>query len=193
MYDSYKIARNKSWEVLIDAGVDRLPVDLKKVCKSLHAVVILYSNMGEKTLSNFAATGDGFTLALNKKQKLIAINDFQSLPRMRFTLAHELGHIALNHPLTPVVYRNSELDDNQKVEEVQANIFARDILMPACALAKLDIHTAEDIAKLCDVSLTSAQIRAERMKTLYQRNMFGAHPLERQVISQFKKFISSKK
>ncbi len=191
MYKQYKAARNKSWEILIEAGIDRLPIDLKKLCKTLYATVIPYSQMGEKTLSDFAATGDGFTLALNRKQRLIAVNDAKSLPRMRFTLAHELGHIALNHTLKPVVHRNSESDDGLSITELQANVFARDILMPAGVLAKLNIHTAEDIASLCDVSLTSAQIRAKRLEVLYQRNMFGAHPLERQVIAQFGEFIKN--
>ena len=135
MYEQYKAARNRAWKILIEAGIDRLPIDLKKVCKTLYATVIPYSQMGEKT----------FTLALNRKQRLIAVNDAKSLPRMRFTLAHELGHIALNHPLKPVVYRNSEIDDTKKTEEIQASIFARDLLMPACVLAKLNIYIQQRI------------------------------------------------
>ncbi len=193
MYEQYKAARNRAWKILIEAGIDRLPIDLKKLCKTLYATVIPYSQMGEKTLSDFAATGDGFTLALNRKQRLIVVNDAKSIPRMRFTLAHELGHIALNHTLKPVVYRNSEIDNNQKPEEIQASIFARDLLMPACVLAALHVTTVDEIMQICNVSFTSAQIRLNRLLELYKRNMFGVHPLERQVIAQFDQFIKNNK
>ena len=60
-------------------------------------------------------------------------------------------------------------------------------------VAGLDLHTPEEIAKVCDISITSATKRARRMKELYHRNMFLIHPLERQVYNQFKKFIEFKK
>ena len=113
--------------------------------------------------------------------------------RMRFTLAHELGHVALNHKLDPIARRNTEFDEGLTPDEMQANVFARDILMPACVLAKLKVNTADEISQLCNVSSTSASIRMERMKILYQRNKFGLHPLERQVLENFESFISEKK
>ena len=64
--------------------------------------------------------------------------------------------------------------------------------MPACVLAKLKVNTADEISQLCNVSSTSASIRMERMKILYQRNKFGLHPLERQVLENFELFISEK-
>ena len=108
-------------------------------------------------------------------------------------MAHEIGHIVLDHPITPIIYRNSEIDEGQKPKEVQANVFARDLLMPAGVLAKLHVTTVDEIMQICNVSRISAQIRLERLTKLYKRNKFGAHPLERQVISQFSDFISSKK
>ena len=79
------------------------------------------------------------------------------------------------------------------VQEYQAERFAIDILAPACILWGLNLHTAEEIAKVCGISMSSAQRRAERMEILYQRNMFLSHPLERQVFQQFQKFISENK
>ena len=108
-------------------------------------------------------------------------------------MAHEIGHIVLDHPINPIIYRNSEVDENQSPTEIQANIFARDLLMPAGVLAALHVTTVDEIIQICNVSYTSAQIRLERLTELYKRNKFGAHPLERQVISRFSDFIKNNK
>lgn len=106
--------------------------------------------------------------------------------RQRFSIMHELGHCLLGH-----------LDDGyhammSKDKEDAAERFAADMLMPACVLWGLNIHTADDIATLCDVSAQAAQIRAKRMKVLYKRNMFLSHPLEQVVFEQFREFIDRK-
>lgn len=77
--------------------------------------------------------------------------------------------------------------------EYQAERFAIDILAPACVLWGLNLHTAEDIAKVCNISMQSAHIRAERMEILYKRNKFLTSPLEKQVFEQFSDFIKQYK
>ena len=104
-------------------------------------------------------------------------------------MAHELGHGILNHEISQVHYRNSEIDSQTDTQEIEANVFARDILMPATVLAALDIHTAAEIMSLCHVSRQSAAIRAQRMQELYRRNKFNLHPAERKVREQFDDFI----
>ena len=54
-----------------------------------------------------------------------------------------------------------------------------------------NVHSAEDIAKMCDISQASAKIRAERMELLYRRNMFLTSLLERQVFDNFSEFIKN--
>ena len=193
MYESYKKARDLSWEVLLDAGITSLPVDLNKVLKAVDVKAILYCDAFFDTDSPKLRGSDGFVTKIGGKKAIYLNEQKGTTQRRRFTLAHELGHIVLNHSINPVIYRNSEVDDGQKPEEVQANIFARDLLMPAGVLAKLHLTTVDEIMRICNVSHISAQIRLERLTELYKRNKFGAHPLERQVISQFKDFISSKK
>ena len=106
-------------------------------------------------------------------------------------MAHELGHGILNHDISTIHYRNSEIDSQTDMQELEANVFARDILMPATVLAALDIHTPEEIMELCHVSRQSAEIRAERLQEIYRRNKFNLHPLERKVRSQFDNFIKN--
>ena len=73
--------------------------------------------------------------------------------------------------------------------EMQANVFARDLLMPAIVLHNLNIKSSEDIARICNVSMLSAEIRYKRLTELNERNVFNRHPLERQVYRQFNEYI----
>lgn len=193
MYESYKKARNLSWEILLKADITSLPVDLNKVLKAIDVKAILYCDAFFDADSPKLRGSDGFVTKIGGKKAIYLNEQKGTTQRRRFTLAHELGHIVLDHPINPIIYRNSEIDDGQKPEEVQANIFARDLLMPAGVLAALHVTTVDEIIRICNVSRISAQIRLERLTELYKRNKFGAHPLERQVISQFKDFICSKK
>ena len=78
-------------------------------------------------------------------------------------------------------------------QEYEAERFAMNLFAPACVLWGLDIHKAEDIAKICNISKQSAKKRADRMRTLYKRNKFLSSDLEKQVYQQFKKFIEENK
>lgn len=75
--------------------------------------------------------------------------------------------------------------DSDPIEEMEANVFARDILMPAVALHYKECLNYIDIMGLCNVSKTSAKIREERMKILEERNKFCLSPLEKQVYNNF--------
>lgn len=193
MYEKYKKARDLSWEILLKADITSLPVDLNKVLKAIDVKAILYCDAFFDADSPKLRGSDGFVTKIGGKKAIYLNEQKGTTQRRRFTLAHELGHIVLDHPINPIIYRNSEVDKNQSPTEIQANIFARDLLMPAGVLAALHMTTVDEIMQICNVSRISAQIRLERLTELYKRNKFGAHPLERQVISQFKDFISSKK
>lgn len=94
-----------------------------------------------------------------------------------------LGHLLINTP----EYKSFAFRDSY---ENQANIFARDLLAPACVLHELSALEPEQIASICNISMESATYRVERMKTLEERNAFYLHPLERKVKAQFEDFIN---
>lgn len=68
-------------------------------------------------------------------------------------------------------------------------MFAARLLAPACVLHELQALSAEQIAKVCNISISAAEVRAERMQVLEARNKYYLHPLERQVRQQFEQFI----
>lgn len=175
-YEIYKNARDASWGFLIQHKIDNLPVDLKRITADMD-IIVRKDNTG--TLD-----ADERGKAVNADGKLRIIVRDMSVPQKRYTIMHEIGHIVLGH---------TEFDDRSDVDEYAAERFAIGVLAPACVLWGLDIHRAEDIAELCNISITSARIREKRMQELYARNKFLTSPLERQVLEQFSDFINSKR
>lgn len=169
-YNDYKIARDGAWQTLIETKVNILPINLKEIFR--------YYNIGLKSFIN--DTDEAFI-----KNNIVYFNKNYNIKRIRFTLAHELGHILLKHENL-----NHTIHTYNNIEEYQANIFARCLLMPAIVLKELNCISPQDISNICQVSLQAAEYRSKRMQKLLLRNKFNLSPLERQVYNNFKNFIS---
>ena len=177
-YRKYQGARNLSWEILIKEKITKLPIDIVELCKKLN-IEVKYNSL---------ESGDSGSCTVVDGTPYIFVSQNCSEQRKRFTIAHELGHILLSHVGK---YRlvNREPSPNDNIIEQEANVFASRLLAPACVLWGCKVKTAEEIAKLCDISNQAATFRMERMKILYKRDMFLKSPLERRVYKRFKKFI----
>ena len=115
---------------------------------------------------------------INKQGKWIIVYDDSETPdRIRFTIAHELGHILLGHELEAGFGHFRRIAEGKPITETQADEFAARLLAPACVLWALGVSSTEDIAALCGISHKAAAIRSKRMKVLNERNMFLSHPL----------------
>ncbi len=182
-YGMYKNARNAAWQCLIDYKVRSLPVNVSKIAAKSGIKIIKDSSVN-------LLKDDQSGMSVEQKGKFYIIyKDSESPERCRFTVAHELGHIFLGHLLTAVpacAYRTFAVRNDL---ESSANVFARDLLAPACVLHELGATKAEDIAKLCDISLEASQIRATRLRLLEDRDAWYLNPLERKVRKQFKLFV----
>lgn len=171
-YEIYKTARNTSWKFLIQQNVTSLPVNLKKIVSEMGIII--------KKDSGLLDSNENGRIINNNGQLVIIVRDI-STAQNRYTIMHEIGHIVFGHA-------DGITND---VDEYTVERFAIYVLATACVLWGLDLHSAEDIANVCNISITSAQRRAERMRILYDRNMFLSHPLERQVFEQFRDFINN--
>ena len=181
-YGKYKDARNASWQCILDFNINKLPVMVTDIIKKSESIR-LFKESDVHMLEN---SESGKTILHNGFFEIV-YRDTEPSYRCRFTISHELGHIFLGHLLinTPV-YRTFAVRDDL---ESSANVFARDLLAPACVLHELHATTAEEIAKICNISMQAAKNRAERMQVLEARNTYYLHPLERQVRQQFEQFI----
>lgn len=192
-YKNYQNARDAAWRILLDCRIDRLPVDLNVICKKLGVRTVSYKAantlIAERGLSDIVARSDGLTFYAGD-MPVILYNESCIAGRIRFTVAHELGHIILGH-VAPgsVTTVNREPDPEDDPQETTANQFAARLLAPACVLWGLDLHTPEEIAQACHISDKAARFRADRMQVLYARNKFLLSPLERCLYQQFLPFI----
>lgn len=181
-YGIYQNARDAAWRCLLECGIHALPIKPVQIAKhyGIHCKKIPRSKLG----------GHSGEIRKVWGQTYILFDADEIVTRQRFTVMHELGHYLLGHlGEQPLSRSESECRPD---EEQAADKFSIDMLAPACVLWGMQLHTPEDIARVCGISMQAAQYRAERMALLYQRNMFLRHPLERQVYEQFRDFIKGK-
>lgn len=192
-YSDYKNARDAAWEFLIQSRIKKLPVDMGKICAAHGFELYSYTTgIGViKALGYESQCGksDGFSVLKNGTYYIFYSE--KCVPgRQRFSIAHEIGHIVLGHlrdGRCTILNREPSPPDNPV--ETQANQFAARLLAPACVLNALNATAPEEISVLCGISKQAAQFRAARMHTLQKRQKFLSHPLERQVMKQFRCWV----
>jgi Zn-dependent peptidase ImmA (M78 family) len=121
-----------------------IPIDLNRVAK-IAGATITHDKL-DAGLSGFAYQKNG--------TRLIAVNSDEGETRKRFTTAHELGHLFL-HKNRSVSYdqglmmlRVSHSSKGTDINEIEANRFAAELLMP-------EEEVRKDIAKLGSIDLMS--------------------------------------
>jgi Zn-dependent peptidase ImmA (M78 family) len=106
--------------------------------------------------------------ALDKTQKMIYLAKGESQKRQFFTVAHEIGHFALNHKKKfDVFYRQqiTEFNGESSEEEREANYFAASILMPKELVLKFwqDRPDVELVSSFFGVSRSAAFWRLKNL------------------------------
>ena len=181
MYYNYKNGRDASWQALIKADICEMPVDLKKVADAYDIQIISF----KEALKNKYVGKDklDFNLTVKEigKKRVVLVNaDMDDKGALRYIMAKGLGYCIMAKNINTIT----------KKDDYEANIFARDLLMPACVLYSMEIESSAEIACVCNVNIEAAEKRAERMAELIKRKRFNAHPLERQVAEQFDLFVN---
>ena len=118
-------------KVLRDLGIKHGPVKLKPLTQKL-GIDLAFESLDEE-LSGVLIKED--------RKVFIAVNSKHSTTRQRFTIAHEIGHFMLAHPgemfvdktlrqRAVVVRRDGRSSEGTDKDEVEANRFAAELLMP---------------------------------------------------------------
>ncbi|RNM02354.1 ImmA/IrrE family metallo-endopeptidase [Dickeya undicola] len=101
----------------------------------------------------------GYAEITDSGRRVIAYNTLDPHSRIRFTLAHELGHHVLDHTKQGRKlreYSNQDWNDGNYIEERDANRFAAELLMPEDAIKTLinkeKIYSIPHLASRFDVS-----------------------------------------
>lgn len=187
LYGAYQSARDAAWQCLIDYKITALPVPLKPITEQAGIKVIADSSV------HLLSPGERGRAEMIGHDWLIIVNDEDSPAARRYTIAHELGHIFLGHDVRKgyTGHVRSYRFVVKPQTESEADVFAARLLCPAVILWAMDLHTAAEIAAACNVTMSCAHIRAERMAELYRRGKFLTSPLERQVYENFQGFIET--
>ena len=181
-YGKYKKIRNATWQTLIDNRITELPINIARIIQNNNIQLIKNSQI------NILHQEDGICI-YDGKWSIVYNDSIKSVGRKRFTIAHELAHILLGHPLA-FDKANNVLD---KEYEKDADSFAIRLLSPACVLWGLDLRIPDQIASTCQISRQAAIHRSKRMEELYRRNKFLLHPLEKKLYAQFQDYINEKR
>jgi len=151
---------------------ERLPISATEIAKAHDAEVQLQP--APEDLSGFLYRDP------KTKHSVIGVNSNHSETRRNFTIAHELGHLLL-HDLEEVhvdrgfkVWLRSETSSQGvNTEEMEANLFAAELLMPARLLSRdvatlghLDLDEDKLVAKLAASYKVSQQAMTFRLAYL---------------------------
>ena len=151
-------ARRMARKVLEDFGISEPPVNL--------ASVLDRKGYGYVEVHTFLDNVDALFLRNEDDGKVYAaVNANHHVHRQRFSLAHEFGHILLNHDLN--YYRPYITIDNPPTEkthtsaesafETEANSFAGELLVPL-EMLKREFKKTNDLKVLSRVFWVSQQV-----------------------------------
>jgi Zn-dependent peptidase ImmA (M78 family) len=168
---------NKAKQLLQQFGGVTAPIDVEGICKELGIRFI------EKELDDNVS---GFLLLKGTQPSIVINTNHETEGRRRFTIAHELGHFVLHKSQTVhilsddlvsvIKYRNETSTLGVDVEEIEANRFAAELLMPEELiinyineknLTMISEAVIEKMAGDFKVSIAALSIRLSKLQLLY--------------------------
>lgn len=138
-------AENAARNVLRSCAAEALPTNVEHICKCL-SIRLIKEDLDDEL------SGMSF---VKRDLKYIIVNQNHHTNRKRFTIAHEIAHHVLHHDYltrnvhvdTLVLNRDSSSSDGVDRQEIEANAFAAELLMPMASMRSfLSIEIADDIA-----------------------------------------------
>ncbi len=171
--------KNLVYSAFLHGGSSSLPVKIGNIIRSYSNIkLITYSsqikkyNITYQELIISAETKDSYVVYNNFCDKYcIYYNDIDrnivTSNRVRWNLAHELGHVLLKHHrlcnkeklLRSDIFLNNIDKESYNVAEDEANYFAQLILVPHAALAGFKINSSQNIRYMCKISDPAARRR----------------------------------
>ena len=171
-----------------------LPVPIKKIIREgfPNVRLIRFSKqmqrreMTYEEMKQFCGTDDACTdYYADSDTYVIYYNDVDNLKmssnRYRWNIAHELGHIALNHHRKydqTRIFRTGLKNELYSIIEDEANMFAAYILVPHIVISCVADKHHIGISKLCKVSGAAAVRRFDAIQAWSRRNRAEAYDLE---------------
>ena len=164
-------------KLLEAVGVTEPPVPVVAIAESLGATVRYAPYEGE--LAGMLIRDDA------ERGIVIGVNSLHHSNRQRFTIAHECGHLRLHEGQRSYIDRSFRINRRDEVssqatdaEEIEANRFAAELLMPYDLIKadlmkhRPDIEDEDELRKLADRYGVSLQALTLRIRTVVKHALF---------------------
>lgn len=163
----YDKAREKARMVHDIFEIKRLPVDIQEILAKYEVILIPFSEASSSHVAELrqkkcdacvTRVGDSY-------RYFITYDDAPKYShRVRFTLAHELGHIILNHLKESETKYRSHLETDPL--EAEANTFAAELLRPPILLELLGLDSLEAIQKICSLGHKASSVALRQINSV---------------------------
>lgn len=165
----FYFATRRAYEFLIELGITSLPVDPFDIIKKhmdncyISSWLDLRNETGDEDpwdIKKHKADAKVRIIRGTKDYHIVYDNTLYGHERIRWTIAHEIGHIVLGHF---VKYRKTALNRGGLTEteygvlETEAHWFAEALLAPNCLITFFGVRTWEEIRFLCRISKEASE------------------------------------
>ena len=166
-YFKYPPEIASAWKILLDCGVDRLPVPVISVARKIGIPVLPYSRADKQLkllgVYDIAMDADGVSCHL-KEGHIIYYDDTLIAERRRIAIGHELGHVILGHvPLGATTLYNRPAYWCKNRKEYAANLFCEQLVAPTCVLLEKGAANHVKIEQLCHVTRKASDFITARL------------------------------
>lgn len=136
----------------------KVPIDIYGLCKKFN-IDIFYEDLSD---------AEAYFISKNANKKIIINKKIQYDSRVKFTIAHEIGHFYLpwhNYDIFKCSTGNIFMFKSNDILENEANTFASELLTPKDDIIKgikykdITLKLIKDLALMFGVSLTSVAIK----------------------------------
>lgn len=147
------LAKKLAQNVIKAIGISVAPVSLYKVIEHLQRTLnleVIRASLTDKISGLLVVCGD-----VDKESMTIGFNADKPWCHRRFTIAHEIGHIMMNHTC-------SGNTNDKSHNETEANNFAAELLIPT-KLIKEDFKKFQNIPELSKLYRVSGEAMAIKL------------------------------
>ena len=156
MHRSAIAIRREAERLLKAAGITRAPISLRDVVSFLNLSLVERRREPFGSEAALVPLGDGHAIELHGAS---------GERRLRFTIAHEIGHFLL-HPGRVVSERGGAANHATARLEHEADLFAAELLMPEHLVRQAVLEDGPDVRRLADRFDVSAQAMSLRLRRL---------------------------
>jgi ribosomal protein S27AE len=194
----FQLVTKRAYELLVELDINEFPVDPRKIIEHfpnwfLMGWLQLRADSGHEDPLYIDRDGAEAKTVIQRgaSEYLIVYDERIDNPqRIRWTLAHEIGHIVMGHLVefeSTALNRRGLTEREHGVLEVEAHWFAAELLAPKTIIRRFSFNDSpQGISLICDISKEAAE---KRLKDITRMD-FGYFSTENRIFRNFYNHLS---